>query len=90
MGIHHFDCLLILILQLTNEQSRLWLLLLDLNLRHFSNRDAKDREMEKQLYRECYLDGQLITFYLLCHNYLMNKLFAMLFYSFSQRVHSAE
>lgn len=62
LGIHHFDFLIIFTLQLTNDQNRLWLLLLDLYLRHFSKRDPKDREMEQKLYHECYLEGQLNKF----------------------------
>lgn len=38
--------------QFANEQGRVWLLLYDLHLRHFTRRDPKERAFESEAHRE--------------------------------------
>lgn len=51
--------LIILLLQLNDDQNRVWLLLFDLHLRHFKRRDPEERAKEKELYRESDLQGNI-------------------------------
>lgn len=51
--------MIILLLQLNDDQNRVWLLLFDLHLRHFKRRDPEERAKEKELYRESDLQGNI-------------------------------
>lgn len=50
-------------IQLRDDQNRVWLLLFDLHLRHFKRRDPKERAKEKELYRESDLQGKIADYY---------------------------
>lgn len=47
------------LLQLRDDQNRVWLLLFDLHLRHFKRRDPQERAKEKELYDESDLQGKI-------------------------------